>query len=324
MRITATAVFIVIATAFLSLMLPEAALAGGATQVQINSPVVGTGTVTVVILLPKKHQIKLGGPFDIRDLVVTDHNGHNIPITPSPVTDPNDPIPNQGYFSFHTNSSTKEKYQLTPLPLTVAVAHNSHTLEGVSFTFNNTSIGIPVQCPCGNKVPDGNPPFNKTCSSAQQPFGQPDLDILNGSNFVEATLNVPSGNNEAVDISCVQGANSTLNVVLMPNGNGNWYDGRNSNVTSIQNSWVDVRSRKDGNCTYPANSGVYPYGLTRCTTADSTGNALGACPNFPMPQRIAYCDNQTSNTCVLQRNPGVSGGIVLINYMGEITPPGEF
>jgi hypothetical protein len=301
------------------------------TQLQISSPIVGTGTVTVTINLPSSST--LGGPTNVANLKVTDNSGNNIPITTSSAT----PAGTVGYFSFHTKTATKaHHYTITPLPLTIKATNTQQTLDSIAFTFSNTDIAIPKECPCGNKVPSHSPsgqlltpPFSSTCASAQNPYGDASLSLPNGSNFAEATLNVSSPNNETVDISCVQGANSTINVLFIPNGSANWTNNRANNVTtSIQNSWVDVRTQQDNNCVYPNNNGVFAYGLTNCTTAMSTGTALGACPNYPSPQRIAYCNAEktpeTSNTCNIERAAGKSGGTVQILYMGEVVPPGLY
>jgi len=327
MKSIAKGVLLPAVSALLSLMLPGAALAQ--TALKITATGAGmVGTVTVVVQLPSSSS--LGGPTNVSGLVVSDAMGNNIPITPSPGYTP---AGTQGYFSFYPKASTTRKHQLaataaTPLPLTIKATNANQTLDSAAFTFNDSSIGIPKECPCGAFTAA---PFNPICNSAQHPQypGDPTLSasgkLSNGSNFFEVVLNVASPNGESADISCVQGANSIISGSFQPL-NGNWTDGTNANVTSIQNSWVQVHangmSGLDANCNL---SGVYAYGLTNCTTALSTGNALGACPNYPAPIRKAFCTDNSGpalGNCLLSRAAGVSGGTVTITYMGETNPPG--
>ncbi len=169
-------------------------------------------------------------------------------------------------------------------------------LDGLNITFLNHP-----QCPCAN-----------TCAG-DVPF-VPGPNLPNGTNFVEATLNGPGSFLETVDISCVNGASTTVAVDF--EGGPNWNDGAgDNNVKHIQNSWVNVNCSAgpacDDNCT---RTGVYPYNATECEHA-----AAGACPNSGSPP---FC-LASSKHCNIQRGRqgGNFGGIVKATYLGPVAPP---
>lgn len=170
-------------------------------------------------------------------------------------------------------------------------------LDGLNVTFLNHP-----QCPCTG-----------TCAG-DVPF-VPGPNLPNGTNFVEATLNAPGSFQETVDISCVNGANTQISVDFQ--GGPAWNAGPGgSNVTHIENSWVNVNcpannSSCDNNCD---RVGVFPYNATLCEVAGA-----GACPNASaVPfclSRIAQCNVQRA------KQNGGFGGLVRATYIGPIAPP---
>jgi hypothetical protein len=168
----------------------------------------------------------------------------------------------------------------------------------------------------------------------------PPILLPNGSNSFEPTLNLPhkiknqpgGGNIESVDISCVNGANSTIQVQLTPPANGPYwvYNGGTTGggnmtfktTTSGQNSWVNIAGKCDNNCLDPATNaprpGVYPYGCTMCNVAND--------PNAPCRQQFCHVNNGLPNNtgCGFNRGPIGNqqfGGDIVVNYMGPLSPP---
>ena len=127
----------------------------------------------------------------------------------------------------------------------------------------------------------------------------------NGVNQAEVTLNVPAGDQESCDISCNDGANSTIK--MSANGGPQWITPVVTSTFDITNSWVSVAGQSDNNCNI---NGVLGYQLTTCTAGPN------ACPG-PGP----FC-TQSGSTCFFQRNPvnGHFGGIVRISFLGPLAP----
>ena len=180
----------------------------------------------------------------------------------------------------------------------------------------------------------------------------PAIALPNGSNSFEATLNLPGTVNgattvggkavpvaEAMDISCVNGANSQIMMTMTPPANGPYWTALTSTAqggvkqfrtaqTIGPNSWVDIARRKDNNCVDPltgwARPGIFPYGCSQCNTYP---DPAPPCTANTVAQICAAKNGFTPNNgCLVNRNPvanGVQrfGGTVQVTYMGTIQPP---
>lgn len=235
--------------------------------------------VNVWVVLPTSSNLGCGAT-NLTQLNVLDINNNN----PLPITQFADNR-QLGYFTLKRGRAAY-----------IAPANGASCLDGLNVTFLNHP-----QCPCSN-----------TCAG-DKPF-VPGPNLPNGTNFVEATLNAPGSFQETVDISCVNGANTTISVDFQ--GGPNWNNGTgNSNVTHIQNSWVNVNCNQgaacDNNCSL---TGVFPYNATLCNTAGA-----GACPNASSPP---FC-LATTDHCNIQRarQNGAFGGLVKATYLGPLAPP---
>jgi hypothetical protein len=226
-------------------------------------------SVHVIVKFPSSSTFGCG-PLGAHQLVVKD-----VTVNP-PVTIPVATIkhvPGLAYFAL----GHKHRVQIQPRsPLTC--------LQSLAFSF----AALP-QCPCGTKVPAG---FNSLCSSIDHPFGG-GANLTNGVNFAEVTLNVPSGDQETVDISCNKGANSIINIALPGTG---W----TGTTTSITNASVDILDQIDNNCSI---NGVFPYNLDNCNSNVNSNPCYGEpfCTTYP-------------DFCQIQRSG--SGGKVTVTYMG--------
>jgi hypothetical protein len=181
--------------------------------------------------------------------------------------------------------------------------------------------------------------------------------LPNGSNAFECTLNlpgtvkgkstitnaagaiVPAPTQEAVDITCVNGANCTLQVQVTPPATGPFWqqDGNSTNFRStftIQNSWVDIANKCDNNCIDPrtgfARPGVYPYGCTECNVMPDVAPPCTGGPANTAQFCAAKNGMSLRNGCKITRNPPVLGstsvqrfgGVIQVNYLGPLSPPG--
>jgi hypothetical protein len=228
----------------------------------------------------------------------------------------------------------------------------NYCLQGTIFGFGQNSATCPdgiTGAPAGfpNTVPG--PAFNSPVV--------PPIPLPNGSTGFEATLNLPGtingqqfGGQEACDITCVNGANCTLSVQLVPPAGGPYWQGAVgygsqktlSTPYTFKNSWVDFKNRCDNNCIDPATGsarpGVFPYGCTQCnkfpdpappcvnsTTAPGVPGQFCAAKNgLPgntgcqfarIPQR-----RTNQNPPNLQAN--IFGGTIICTYIGPLSPPG--
>jgi hypothetical protein len=168
--------------------------------------------------------------------------------------------------------------------------------DTVGFTF-----GAQAQCPC--------------LARAHAPFGACGLphgvNLPEGTNTAEVVLNPPLNNeNESVDISCINGANSQIQFSLP---GSQWTSNGSNTINSIANSVVILNPAgvciNDGNCNL---NGVYPYNLTNCTSGP--GNACGGL------SQAAFC-TESNAICQVQRPAGVTGGTVTIIFQGLYGQP---
>ncbi|HEY9719801.1 MAG TPA: hypothetical protein V6C69_20140 [Trichormus sp.] len=152
-----------------------------------------------------------------------------------------------------------------------------------TITFNS----IPV-CPCGG---EGQPP----CPQLDD-FRLPKK-LVNGVNQAEFALNAPS-NFESIDISCVNGADSRIEM-LAEGGSPKWQNNvTHQPVSRIVNRRVDVAAHKDENC---AEVGVFPFNATDCVQT----------PSPPCGQPFCF---HAVRDCQLDRQG--SGGTVSVIIVG--------
>lgn len=226
--------------------------------------------------------------FDVHELTVKRSDGSVINIqTP---LDPKE----AGFFNL-------------PFGETVTIASTKAVglLNGILISFVRES-----QCPCGVHMTQG-------CSSDAP--GLPGHDIPNGVNAAELTLNTGSplipGTlfPETADISCVNGANTTIRMNYDPGSGNTWHNGAGGdpNVIQIQNSWVDIANQHDNNSTL---SGVFPYNCTDCIDVI----------NAPCGNKFNFPPFPTERHCQVGRDRDPTngfGGTVTITYLGTLAPP---
>jgi hypothetical protein len=177
----------------------------------------------------------------------------------------------------------------------VNIAVNPYTRQQ-NYCLDSINIGfgqLPNRCPDVYQS-SGHTLFPNTTPGST--FNNPIIIPLpNGSNALEFSLNLPGTSkgspapaNEALDVSCVNGANSSLLVQLIPPSGGPYWltnlgtkgGGLSSGsgtivngIATLQNSWVKIPSNPrtpgcDDNCVDPktglARPGIYPYGCSIC------------------------------------------------------------
>ncbi len=163
---------------------------------------------------------------------------------------------------------------------------------------SKTFPNIPNTCISGN-VTFGNYP---QCPTATYPYG---------FTTAEFTLNPPSGNKEAIDISMVNGLNSQI--TMYTSASGGWESGtENTSVDSISPNYVvdfsDPEKVWEGiNTNNIGKYGVYPVNCTDCQSLVGT-TVCGDFPNPPVCQANAICN--------VQRNVSELGDTVTIVYNG--------
>ncbi len=196
-------------------------------------------------------------------------------------------------------------YFVLPSNQTVTIARKDNVpfLNGVLLSFE-----IVHQCPCGKSAG-----FPGNCQGRAQYVDG--LDQPNGVTGAEVTLNPPDPlAQEAADISCVNGANASILINYYPIvGSNNWNngDGGETNVTQIQNSWVDIANQRDNNTTL---SGVFPYNCDDCVKIKGPI----PCGNYGI-----FLPPPTERHCLVQRDSnsnGEFGGTVKITYLGPLSP----
>jgi hypothetical protein len=167
-------------------------------------------------------------------------------------------------------------------------------LQGLEFTFN-----LPPNC--GGV--SGNP---------------------NGVNGAEPTLNLPNpGTQEALDITCVTGANSIIQLTISPPAGDPqlWMYDINQSVSSTfstQNSWVNIPGGCDDNCV-PEHIGVYPFGCTLCNYPTDPGAECGqfcsSANGLPLGKGCNFGRAQNAGPVTQQ-----FGGFVTVTYLGPAIP----
>jgi hypothetical protein len=166
--------------------------------------------------------------------------------------------------------------------VTIASTAGNGVLNG-TITFDC----IPI-CPCG---PGTSFP---SCPQVGEGFNLPTA-LPNGVDQAEFALNTIF---ESVDISCVNGANTKLEMEVK-GGTPQWIDPVTKNpVSNIANGPVNVSARTDDNC---ARLGVFPFNATDCIKT----------PNPPCGQPICF---HKQRDCQLDRKG--QGGTVTIKIKG--------
>jgi len=214
-----------------------------------------------------------------------------------------------------------------------------------------------------NTTPDGGGNFINCLDSVNVSFAPlpilsqlaaascPNGTFPNGVSLGEVTLNIPTSGGESVDISCVNGSNSILNMTItapsggVPPANLWSYDVSHTipagTSFSNENSWV---------LTHPANGGagcddncqqtvggvtsdrplVFPFGCTQCNEFPNNGNNTGQpCGPAPIGQFCAAKNGLPPNHgCQANRSPNSNpnptqtyGGTIAIAYVGPAVPP---
>jgi hypothetical protein len=238
-----------------------------------------------------------------------------------------------------------QKVQLVNLGLSPKTKQPTYCLPGLTVGFGQ----IPYSCADTSTQPSGRTAFPDTKPGKN--YNQLIYPALpNGSTGVEATLNMPGTfngqaqpgltTNEAVDITCLAGANCTLVGQLIPPAAGPYWTTdmgpkgggakRFKSPVSFQNSWVDVRTAGcDDNCVDPktglARPGVYPYGCSQC---NEFPDKAPQCTGKPYPDQFCAAKNGLpwNNGCNFTRSPLVNGvqkfgGTFLVTYKGPLSPP---
>jgi len=189
-------------------------------------------------------------------------------------------------------------------------------------TLNNSKI---------NNEPNGTNGFECTINLPGTVNGKT---VINDPSNPANLIGAPSG--ESMDITCVNGANCTLQVQVTPPSTGPFWtaDGNATNfrsTVSFQNSWVDIAHKCDNNCIDPrtgvARPGVFPYGCTQCNAfPDPAPPCTGA--GVPSAQFCAAKNGfPPNNGCKFNRSATVAGvqkfgGTIQVNYLGPLSPPG--
>jgi hypothetical protein len=280
-----------------------------------------------------------GCTTNVTQLTVTDLTSGGVPLQVCALAGTNN---SAGYFPMAAGHTYELQNTLAnPNPLSGAPA-NQNCLQGVAVSFDQ-EFACPACCP-------NTPAFPVQFV--------PGPTIPNGVNAAEVSLNLPGTINggplpnatEVCDISCVNGANATiaLTVVPPPAGQPQWTYGDNIPVTApttTENSWVSLALKKDDNCVleYKQNHktivadriGVYPYGCTLCNVfpdpvygCPSLANTTGApgCTPGTFGNYAQFCAKHHAS-CQYNRAPSSAmqtqqfGGVISFTYMGPLAPP---
>ena len=268
-------------------------------------------------------------------------NGPLTPLTPFSSTD-------KGWFLLKRG----HRVQFMNVGTNKYTGQASYCLQGLNFGFGN----FEASCPDSTNVPPGPSQFpnTKPGTTFNQPIPAP---APNGTTGFECTINLPGTVNgqstinnpsnpsqttpvptgESMDITCLAGANCTLNVQAIPPSTGPFWTAVGTTQTfksaiSFRNSWVDITNKCDNNCVDPATGkarlGVFPYGCSQC---NSIPDPKPQCPPGGPVGIAQFCAAKNglppNNGCQLARSPLVTGvqkfgGTIQVNYLGPLTPPG--
>lgn len=264
--------------------------------------------------------------------------------------------PTQGYFILKRG----HRVQVLNTGINKFTGQPSACLQGVTFGFgsspaicpDSTAPGLKLSTfpittpgPNFNKVmiknePNGTTGFEATINLPGTVNGQSRIQDPGGNTSVKPPLTVPVPTGESIDITCVNGANCTLNVQVTPPSNGPFWvaDGTSKPFTttaSFQNSWVDIKNKCDNNCIDPrtgsARVGVFPYGCTECNVfpdkAPPCQGAGVALAQFCAARNGLPGKQGAGNGCKVNRNSQAAGapifgGTIQVTYLGPLTPPG--
>jgi len=158
-------------------------------------------------------------------------------------------------------------------------------------------------CLAGNSTQSYTPPAG-TSLIGNLCFGGPPINcpapgFPNAVNLFEFALNLASGGQETVDISCVAGVNASISVAL--SGGGVWNAGSTQpSVASFYNSSIGSNTGLVG---------VYPVGCDVCTGSHNP-------PVCTPPVQTETPQSQA--ICNVQRDASTSGGTVTATYGGPL------
>lgn len=183
------------------------------------------------------------------------------------------------------------------------------TQQGIFFL----AAGSSVEFNSGSQTFSGNIAFGPTFTSrgCGSSASLPNPCYPDASSLAEFSLNMGSGNAEAVDISGVNGTNALLTLNFSGQGTNNqWNDGSfsgaNPNVTQISNQPIT---------TWTSPVGVYGWQATNCVNiVDPIPNPTANCP---APVEASAAQLQANAQCNIQRNVGApTGGTVEVVFNG--------
>ena len=253
--------------------------------------------------------------------------------------------PAQGWFILPAG----HRVQVINMALNPTTRMVSSCFQGVLFGFGQVGNSCPdfaATAQTAFPVTSPGPLFNTPIS--------PGIKLPNGSNAFEASLNLPgtvggattvSGVKvpvaEGMDISCVDGANSLLEVSMTPPVAGPYWNTLLSSAqggltyykttTTMANSTVDIAKKIDKNCVDPATGyarpGIFPYGCSQCNTYPDPKPPCfqGQVQGYPAQICAAKNGLVPNNGCLFNRSPLVTGiqkfgGTVQVTYLGPAIP----
>ncbi|HEY2091825.1 MAG TPA: hypothetical protein VGJ81_08060 [Thermoanaerobaculia bacterium] len=158
-------------------------------------------------------------------------------------------------------------------------SYESYTFSEGIYMNGNLCFGCEPQCP-GPGIPQ----------------------FPSGTTAFEFNLNVPGGNNEGIDISCVNGVNSFITVDV--SGGGTF-------ITNGSPAPLPIYNKGAGHSDNYGLYGVYPAGCTSCTG----GVHNAPCSNVPNQQP------QKDPICLLSRDGNDGGGTIYVTFTGYYNGP---
>jgi hypothetical protein len=284
-----------------------------------------------------------GCPTNIRDLRYIDLTANGQPTSLTMFTNTS-----KGWFTLKRGHSA----QLLSTTIDPLTHQQTYCLQGFNIGFQGASAACP-QTPMPFPVTTAGARFNQATS----------VTPANGVNGFEGSVNMPGliagafqpGTQEAVDITCLGGANAKLQMQITPPVGGPYWNfqsgpaaGGTINYTTtatFQNSWVLIPPPPftavgcDDNCVDPktglARPGVFPYGCSQCNAFPDPHPACGVSASPPVggyPSQFCAAKNLMPSPagghgCQLQRNPLLNqqvqkfGGTIQVTYLGPLAPP---
>jgi hypothetical protein len=248
---------------------------------------------------------------------------------------------------------TVQMYSTSVNPLT---GQPTYCLQGFNIGFQGQSAACPLlSMPFPNTTvgPQFNQDVSKYASPPAVTLPKNGVNGFEGSinlTGIESTTHVYTPAPEAVDITCLGGANSKLTAQITPPAGGPFWTfqagpkaGGNLTYTrtaTFQNSWVKIVSGNpaagcDDNCVDPrtglARPGIFPYGCSTCNAYPDPAPPCGIKQGKPYASQFCAARNFLPSPpggegCQLNRNAPTGtgqkfGGTIKLVYYGPITPP---